>query len=259
MKDNTCLLVHLYPNFYIRKHRPHSHRYGKAPGCKDYFTANQLAKKCRKKKYDSINDRYIRDKTFSKAMIEVGRSEKIIKEMDQLVSEEHTKPLKKRLIFAVAIGGFTLMWHTSIWYQQGTNLISKRRCRQCTASSKWGTKRNMPHGRTILPLLLGNGMQAGGSLILSARLKNGMTTDSTGQPRSLVVRYLFAERVSTCREFRIFIVNKSVTSDGSLLSPTWGVNGIQLAPEIHEQFMIHKGYGTLRISSRTTSTTLSAV
>ena len=37
------------PNFYIRKHRPHGHRYGKAPGCKDYFTANQLSKKCRKK------------------------------------------------------------------------------------------------------------------------------------------------------------------------------------------------------------------
>ena len=37
------------PNFYIRKGRPHGHKYGKAPGCKDYFTANQLAKKCRKK------------------------------------------------------------------------------------------------------------------------------------------------------------------------------------------------------------------
>ena len=78
------------PNFYIWKYRPHGHRYGKALGCKDYFTANQLARKCRKKKYDSIHDRYIRDKTFSKAMIEVGRSEKIIKEMDQLASENHT-------------------------------------------------------------------------------------------------------------------------------------------------------------------------
>ena len=78
------------PNFYIRKYRPHGHRYGKAPGCKDYYTANQLARKCRKKKYDSIHDRYIRDKTFRKAMIEVGRSEKIILEMDQLASENHT-------------------------------------------------------------------------------------------------------------------------------------------------------------------------
>ena len=32
----------------------------------------------------------------------------------------------------------------------------------------------------------------------------------------------------------------TVTADGSLLSPTGGVKGIYLAPEIHEQFMIHK-------------------
>ena len=78
------------PNFYIRKGRPHGHRYGKAPGCKEYHTANQLAKRCRKKKYDSIHDRFIRDKTFRKAMIELGRSEKIIIAMDQLASENHT-------------------------------------------------------------------------------------------------------------------------------------------------------------------------
>ena len=56
-----------------------------------------------------------------------------------------------------------------------------------------------------------------------------------------------------------FIVNKSVTADGSLLSSTGGVNGIHPAPDIHEHFMIYKGYGTLRKSSRTTSTILSAL
>ena len=55
-----------------------------------------------------------------------------------------------------------------------------------------------------------------------------------------MVRYLFAERVSTCREFRIFTVNKSVTADGSLLLPNGSVNGIHPAPDIHEHFMIHK-------------------
>ena len=40
------------PNFYIRKDRPRGHRYGKSQGCKEYFTANQLAKKCRKKECD---------------------------------------------------------------------------------------------------------------------------------------------------------------------------------------------------------------
>ena len=86
------------PKFYIRKHRPHGHRYGKGPGCKDYFTANQLAKKCRKKKYDSIHDRFIRDKTFRKTMIELGRSEKMIKEMDQLASEDHSYKANKEEI-----------------------------------------------------------------------------------------------------------------------------------------------------------------
>ena len=86
------------PNFYIRKNRPHGHRYGKSQGCKEYFTANQLAKKCRKKKYVSIHDRFTRDKTFRKAMIEVGRSEQMIIEMDKLASEDHTYKASKEEI-----------------------------------------------------------------------------------------------------------------------------------------------------------------
>ena len=39
---------------------------------------------------------------------------------------------------------------------------------------------------------------------------------------------------------KIFIVNKSVTADGSLLSPTGGVKGMYPAPDIHEHFTIHK-------------------
>ena len=63
MKDDTTenkkyilsvLDLFSIPNFYIRKGRTHGHRYGKAPGCKEYHTANQLQKRCRKKKYDNI-------------------------------------------------------------------------------------------------------------------------------------------------------------------------------------------------------------
>ena len=95
---STVLDSFSIPNFYIRKNRPHGHRYGKAPGCKDYFTANQLAKKCRKKKYDSIHDRFIRDKTFRKSMIEVGCSEQVIIEMDKLASEDHSYRANKEEI-----------------------------------------------------------------------------------------------------------------------------------------------------------------
>ena len=78
------------PNFYIRKGRPHGHRYGKKAGCKEYHTANQLQRRCRKKKCENIHDRFIRDKFFRKTMIELGRSEEIILEMDRPASEDHS-------------------------------------------------------------------------------------------------------------------------------------------------------------------------
>ena len=102
-------------------------------------------------------------------------------------------------------------------------------------------------------------MQAGGSPILSTRLKDGMATDSTGQPVPWWFDIYLQKESQHAEEFGIFIVNKSVTADGSLLPPTGGVNTIHPAPDIHEHFMIHKGYGTLRKSSRTTSSILSAL
>ena len=83
------------PCFYIRKDRPRGHRYGKAPGCKEYHTAHQLAKKCRKKGYESIYDRYIRDKAFRSAMIDHSRTEQMIIEMDKLAKEDHSYKASK--------------------------------------------------------------------------------------------------------------------------------------------------------------------
>ena len=78
------------PNFYIRKGRPHGHRYGKKEGDKEYHTANQLQKKCIKRKYKNIHDRFIRDTWFRKTMLELGRTEEVIREMDRLTNEDHT-------------------------------------------------------------------------------------------------------------------------------------------------------------------------
>ena len=85
-------------NFYMRKDRPRGHRYGKAPGCKEYHTAHQLAKKCRKKGYESIYDRYIRDMAFRSAMIEHSRTEQVILEMDKLANEDHSYKASKEEI-----------------------------------------------------------------------------------------------------------------------------------------------------------------
>ena len=78
------------PNYYIKKGRLHGHRYGKKPGDHEYFIANSLKKKCNKRHFLGIHDRFIRDEKFRKNMIELGRSEKICREMDKLANGDHT-------------------------------------------------------------------------------------------------------------------------------------------------------------------------
>ena len=84
-------------------------------------------------------------------------------------------------------------------------------------------------------------MQAGGSLILSTRFKDGMTTDSTGQLVPWWFDIYLRKESQRARELEFFTVNKSVTAGGSLLSPTGGVKGMYPAPDIHEHFTIHQG------------------
>ena len=53
-------------------------------------TANQLQKKCRKKRFLNIHNRFIRDTWFRKTIIELDRTEEVIREMDKLANEDHT-------------------------------------------------------------------------------------------------------------------------------------------------------------------------
>ena len=78
------------PNCYIKKGRPHGHRYGKKPGDHEYFTANSLKKKCKNRDFLGIHDRFIRDERFFKNMIDIGPNEEVCREMDKLVNEDHT-------------------------------------------------------------------------------------------------------------------------------------------------------------------------
>ena len=63
---------------------------GRKKVAKNSTTAKQLQKRCRKKQYENIQDRFIRDTSFRKTMIELGRSEEVILEMDRLASEDHS-------------------------------------------------------------------------------------------------------------------------------------------------------------------------
>ena len=103
--------------------------------------------------------------------------------MDQLASEDHTYKATKEEI-DVYRGNWWI--HTNVAHFDSVPT-------RYQPDFKKGVVDNAPPqasgGReetcnmvTQFLLLLGTGMQTGGSPILSTRLKDGMTTDSTGQP-----------------------------------------------------------------------------
>ena len=80
------------PEYVIKKGRPHGHRHGKKPGDREYFSANQL-KKCKKKFFQGIHDRFIRDESLRSRMIENGRDEDVCRQWDALADKDHTHHL----------------------------------------------------------------------------------------------------------------------------------------------------------------------
>ena len=81
------------PDYVIKKGRPHGHRYGKKLGDREFFIANQLKKKCKKKFFQGIHDRVIRDEQFRNRMIENDRDEDACRQLDALADGEHTHHL----------------------------------------------------------------------------------------------------------------------------------------------------------------------
>ena len=87
------------PEFLIKKGRPHGHRYGKLPGSREYFLANNLKKRCIKRDYEGIHDRFLRDDVFRRRMIENSRDEEVCRAWDVLADEDHTYHMSEEEYF----------------------------------------------------------------------------------------------------------------------------------------------------------------
>ena len=78
------------PEYVIKKGRLHGHRYGKLPGSREYYLANNLKKRCKKKDYEGIHDRFLRDDVFRRRITENNRDENVCRARDLLAEEDHT-------------------------------------------------------------------------------------------------------------------------------------------------------------------------
>ena len=78
------------PEYVIKKGRPHDHRYGKTPEKKEYHLAHNLKKRCIKRQFKGIHDRFLRDHVFRERMIQNNRDEDVCRAWHVLAEQDRT-------------------------------------------------------------------------------------------------------------------------------------------------------------------------
>ena len=155
------------PNYYIKKGRPHGHRYGKKPGDHEYYIANSLWKKCKKKNFLGIHDRFIRDEKFRKNMFDVGRMKKyVVRWTNWQTKTTRTTSLQKKVVCTETIGGFVRTQLVPIRCHFGIALTSSKHCQPCDSSKTKRIQLISKDGKAM-PHLGGTGKNPCGILLLS--------------------------------------------------------------------------------------------
>ena len=77
-------------NYVIKKGRPHGHRFGKTKEQKDHHIAYNLRKRCIKRNFEGIHDRFLKDPVFRESRFEIGRTEEVCVQMDKDAQKDFT-------------------------------------------------------------------------------------------------------------------------------------------------------------------------
>ena len=91
-----CKERHIYwnllsiPNYLIKKERPHGHRYGKTKEQREHFIAHNLRKRCNKRGFEGIHDRFLKDPVLRESQLEIDRTEEVCIQMDKDAQKDFT-------------------------------------------------------------------------------------------------------------------------------------------------------------------------
>ena len=136
----------------------------------------------------NIHDRFTRDTWFRKTMLELGRTEEVIREMDKLGSEDHTHIATEEelnvyrgnwWIRSNFVGSDTMPIRHRPDFKQALSTL------HCIASIKQRIKRTTKIGRKALPPRGGNGKIPGGIPHLRHHRDDGLNTDGAGEPSKI--------------------------------------------------------------------------
>ena len=76
------------PNYVIKKGRPHGNRRGKTEKQREYHIAHNLSKRCIKRHFQWIHDRFLKDPDFRASQLEHDRNEEVCIQMDEIAQKE---------------------------------------------------------------------------------------------------------------------------------------------------------------------------
>ena len=78
------------PNYVIKKGRLHGNRHGKTEEQRKHVIAHTLRKRCIKKTFDGIHDRFQKDLTFRDSLLNIDRTEEVGIQMDKDAQKDFT-------------------------------------------------------------------------------------------------------------------------------------------------------------------------
>ena len=156
-------------------------------------------------------------------MLELGRTEEVIREMDKLANEDHTHIATEEelnvyrsnwWIRSNFVGSDTMpMRHRPLDLQ-------KKRCQPCVASKMQRIKLITKIGGKALPRLGGNGKIPGGIPQLRHHHDDGLDTDGAGEPAKISENCLFICGMSLTMNLVQNYSDHFGSSQRSSLSPT---------------------------------------
>ena len=71
------------PNYVIKKGRPHGIRHGKTEEQRKHLIGHNLRKRCIKRSFEGIHDRFLKDPVFRESQLEIDRIEEVCIQMDK--------------------------------------------------------------------------------------------------------------------------------------------------------------------------------
>ena len=202
------------PNNNKKKGRLHGHRYGKKPGDREYYIANSLKKKCKKKFYLGIHDRSYETRSSAKTCLTpVALKKCVARWTNWRTKTTRTTWLQKKFEITELTGGFVQTKLVPIRCQSGIALTSSKHCQPCDSSKTKRMQLISKDGRKAIPRRGGTGKNPGGILLMSITTKTYPAPIDQG---NLIEKWLGHFFEVWFSELICFITVGSFAADGGL-------------------------------------------